>query len=398
MKSIKGVDIQGKKVIVRAAFDVPLRENEMGIREVADDERIRAFLPTLKYLVENKAKVIIISHQGRPDGQVVEKYSLDPVVLKLQELLGKIVVSCGDCLGESVHEAVGQMQDGDVLVLENLRFHRQEEENDEVFAKELASLADIYVNDAFAVSHRAHASIEAITHFLPSYAGFLLEKEIETLGGLMKDPEHPFVLIMGGAKAGDKIPVIESLKDKMDVVLFGGAIANTFLAGQGMDVGASMYEKEKVEECKRICSDLESAGKNVYLPTDLVVSTQTDGAGEITTVKVGDEFKPEWKALDIGVETVEEFKKVLETAKTVLWNGDLGMSEVSPFDNGTKMVAEYLADITDKGAKTVICGGDTTGTIRKLGLSEKMTYLSTGGGAALELLGGLELPGVKALG
>lgn len=398
MKSIKDVDLTGKKVLVRVDFNVPLKDSEMGGKEVSNDGRIRAVLPTLKYLVENKAKVILMSHLGRPDGQINKEFSLDPAVLRLQELLGRIVTNCGDCVGEGVRDAVSQMKEGDIVVLGNLRFHPEEEKNDEGFAKELAGLADIYVNDAFAVSHRAHASVEAITRFLPSYAGFLLEKELEVLGQLTHSPEHPFVLIMGGAKAGDKIPIIKSLHNKVDDVLFGGAIANTFWEAKGQDLGASKAEADKLDEANKILAQLNNEGKDIGLPSDVVVSKNTDGTGEILTVKIEDEFEADWKVLDIGPETIESYKKLLMAAKTILWNGDVGISEVPPFDRGTKAIAEILVEATANGAKTIICGGDTTGTVRNLGVADKLTYLSTGGGAALELLGGLELPGVKALG
>ncbi len=398
MKSIRDVDVVGKKVLIRVDFNVPLKDSQMGGKEVSNDGRIRAVLPTLKYLIENKAKVIVMSHLGRPDGQVIEKYSLDPAVLRLQELLGKIVINCGDCVGESVLQTVDQMKEGDVVVLGNLRFHPGEEENDENFAKELAGLGDIYVNDAFAVSHRAHASVEAVTHLLPSYAGFLMEKELETLGSLVKNPEHPFLLIMGGAKAADKIPVIRSLEDKIDAALFGGVVANSFLASGGVDLGASKLEADKLPVAKEILDELRKNNKQILLPIDLVVSSSIDGSGEITTVKVGDKFDPSWKALDIGHETIDQFIEIVHTAKTILWNGDVGMSEVSPFDQGTKMLAEAIVEATANGAKSIICGGDTTGTVTNFGLADKMTYLSTGGGAALEFLAGMELPGVKALG
>ncbi|MDO8513664.1 MAG: phosphoglycerate kinase [bacterium] len=397
MKSVRDINVEGKKVLVRVDLNVPLKDTEMGNKEVVNDSRIRAVLPTIKYLIEKKAKVIILSHLGRPDGKVVKEYALDPVILRLQELLGTVITHCGECDSKVVKEALNNLKEGEVLSLGNLRFHSEEEKNDQEFAKKLASLGDIYVNDAFAVSHRAHASVEAITHFLPSYAGFLMEKELNTLSSLIKNPVHPFVLIMGGAKAADKIPVIMRLENQVDGVMLGGVVADTFLAANGEDLGSSKIEKDRLDEVRAICNKLKSDGKELYLPSDLVVSPNLDGTGEIITMAVGDKYEAGWKALDIGQSTVDKYRDILLKARTIFWNGNMGMSEVSPFDEGTRKLAGILAEATDAGAKTVICGGDTTGLVDNMGLSDKMTYLSTGGGAALEFLAGLELPGVKAL-
>jgi phosphoglycerate kinase len=397
MKTIQGLDVAGKKVIVRVDFNVPLKEGENGEKIVSDDGRIRAALPTIRYLKENGAKVILISHLGRPEGKITEEYRLDPAVLRLQELLGDIVVNCNEIYGEEVEKPIEQMKDGDVVMLGNLRFNSGEEENDADFAKKIAAFGDIYVNDAFAVSHRAHASVEAITHFLPSYGGFLLEKEVETLGKLIVNPESPFLLIMGGAKAKDKIGVINKLQDKTDAVLFGGLIANTFLKAQGKDLGSSVYEEDRLEDAKEITKQFNLSGKKIFCPIDVIVSAQEDGLGEVINIEVDREFEPDWKIYDIGAATAENFKEEISKAKTILWNGDMGMSEVEPFRKGTEEIAKAMAEATQAGSMTIICGGDTAGTVHRLGLADKMTYISTGGGAALEFLSGKELPGIKAL-
>lgn len=395
MKLMQDAIVGEKRVLVRVDFNVPLRTLPDGRVEVADDGRIRAVLPTLNYLIKQKAKVILLSHLGRPDGKVVEEFRLDPVVLRLQELIGKIIVKCYSVNGEDVNEVLGEMKPGEIVMLSNLRFYPGEEKNDSEFAKAIAKLGDIYINDAFAVSHRAHASVEAITHFIPSYAGLLMEKEVKTLNSLIKYPGRPFVCIMGGAKAGDKIGVIRGLKDKIDVLLLGGAMANTFLVAEyGKKFGDSLYEENKIEEVRGLRKELETAGVKVVLPCDIVVSSKTDGTGEAMTINVNDKFELQWRILDIGPESVKGFGVEIDKAKTVFWNGNMGMSEVKPFDKGTEEIARILAE---SKATTIITGGDTTGYVNQAGLVEEMTYMSTGGGAALEFLAGKELPGVKAL-
>ncbi len=398
MKTIREAELKGKKVILRVDFNVPLKKLETGETVVADDRRIAAALPTIKYLIENEAKLIIISHLGRPEGKVDPQYSLDPAVLRLQELLGKIIVKCYSFGGE-VEQCVADMQPGDVVVLGNLRFDPGEESNDLEFSKKLASYGDVYVNDAFAVSHRAHASVEGITHYLPSYAGFLMEKEVENLGGLVKSPEHPFVLIMGGAKAGDKIPVIKNLENNFDAILMGGAIANTFCkAAKGYDIGSSKFEPDKVEESKIIYDELMANGKEIFLPIDGTVSNQSDGKGEILKIDLGSKMDPSWMILDIGPKTLEQYnREVLMGAKTILWNGNMGMSEVKPFDEGSVGLLNVIAEATSNGVTSIVCGGDTAGLVHELGYDDKVSYISTGGGAALELLTGMDLPGIKAL-
>lgn len=398
MKLLKDADVSEKKVLLRVDFNVPLKNGEDGKKQVSDDGRIKAVIPTIKYLLSHRAKVIIMSHLGRPEGKVMGEYSLDPTTLRLQELLGKIVTRCYSAIGRDVCEAVDAMKPGEILMLGNIRYYPGEEANDISFAKELAKLGEIYVNDAFAVSHRAHASVEAITHLLPSYAGLLLEKEVKELGKVIDDPKGPFVCIMGGSKVADKIGVIKGLQNKIDCILTGGVMGNTFLAAKyGEIFGKTLIEKDKITEAMKLIKELEGDGKQVEIPSDAVVSTSIDGKGEVMTVKVKDEFDAKWNILDIGQDTINKYKKKLLEAKTIFWNGNVGMSEVKPFDKGSEELAKIMAEATDGGAVTMICGGDTTGLVNQMGLADRMTYMSTGGGAALEFLAGVELPGIKAL-
>lgn len=388
-KIIKDMDLKGKRVLIRVDFNAPL-DNDLNI---TDDIRIRASLPTIKYAIDKGAKVILMSHLGRPDGKVVEKMRLSPVAKRLSELLGKPVLALEDCIGDEVKKAVSAMKDKDVVLLENLRFHPEEEANDANFAKELASLADVFINDAFGTAHRAHASTEGVTKYLPSAAGFLLEKEIEYLGNAVANPNRPFVAILGGAKVKDKIRVIDNLLNKVDALLIGGGMAYTFLKANGKTIGASKLDKDGLETAKLA---LEKAAKKnipILLPIDNVVADKFDA--NANTKLVGEDIPEGWIGLDIGPKTVKAFEDKLKDAKTVVWNGPLGVFEMDKFANGTAKIARFLAGL--KGITAVIGGGDTAAAISKFKVEEKMTHVSTGGGASLEYLEGRGLPGIDAL-
>lgn len=388
-KSIQDVDVQGKRVLVRVDFNVPVDEN----RKVTDDTRIRAALPTIKYLTGKGAKVILVSHFGRPKGQVNDKYRLDPVVGRLSELLGQPVAKTGDCIGPEVQDAVGKLQPGDVLLLENVRFYPGEEKNDEGLAKDLASLADLYVNDAFGAAHRAHASTAGVAKFLPAVAGFLMQKEIEIMGKALKDPERPFVAIIGGAKVSDKIGVIENLLGKVDSLIIGGGMANTFLKAQGYEVGKSLIEAEKVELAGSLINQAKERGVRLLLPVDVIAAEafSADAAHKVVDVNA---IPAEWMALDIGPKTSEQYAGTVKAAKTIVWNGPMGVFELEAFAKGTEAVAKALAE---SGAITIVGGGDSVAAVEKVGVADKMTHISTGGGASLEFLEGKALPGVEAL-
>ncbi|MFL6229591.1 MAG: phosphoglycerate kinase [Pyrinomonadaceae bacterium] len=393
--SIKDLDLKGKRVFVRVDYNVPLQEGK-----VEDDTRVRASLPTLKYAIEQGARVILASHLGRPKGERNAKYSLRPVAEHLQALLGQPVAFAEDCVGAAARAAVDAMKDGDVLLLENLRFHPEEEKNDEGFAKELASLCDVYVNDAFGAAHRAHASTVGITKFVEqAAAGLLMEKELEYLGGVITNPEHPFVAILGGAKVSDKIAVIDALIDrKVDKLLIGGAMAYTFFKAQGFTVGKSLVEDDKIPTALEIIERAKSAGVELLLPTDHVVVDSYDPLKSKRTIPV--EFtNVGLVGVDIGKETVELFAHALEGAKTVIWNGPMGIFEEKElgFDEGTVGVARAVANAADKGATVIVGGGDSVAAITQAGVAERITHISTGGGATLEFLAGDELPGVAAL-
>ena len=385
-KTVRDIDAAGKRVLVRADFNVPLDENG----QIADDRRIEAALPTVRYLREQGAKVILCSHLGRPKGKVVEALRLTPVAERLSELLGVEVVKAADCIGCRAARVVEAMKPGDVVLLENLRFHAEERKNDPAFAKQLASLADVYVNDAFGTAHRAHASTEGVAHVLPAVAGFLLEREITFLGQALGAPARPFVAILGGAKVSDKIGVIENLLPKVDHLLLGGGMANTFFKAQGHEVGDSLLEEDKVDLARDL---LERAGAKLSLPVDVVVADAFSANAKHKTVAV-DRVPAGWRILDIGPESVSEFSAILRTAQTVVWNGPMGVFEFPAFAIGTVAVAKALAG-TD--ATTIIGGGDSAAAVEQAGLSEQMTHISTGGGAALEFLEGKVLPGVAAL-
>lgn len=388
-KTIKDVDLKGKRVLMRVDFNVPLDDN----LNITDDIRIRAALPTIKYAIDKGAKVILMSHLGRPDGKVNEKMRLAPCAKRLEKLLGKPVTMLKDCIGDDVKKAISAMKPGDVVLLENLRFHAEEEANDANFAKELASLADVFVNDAFGTAHRAHASTEGVTHYLPSVAGFLLEKEIEYLGGAVDNPKRPFVAILGGAKVKDKIKVIDNLLNKVDALLIGGGMAYTFLKAQGKTIGSSKLDKDGFETAK---SALDKAAKKnipMLLPVDHVVADKFDA--NAASKVVGVDIPDGWMGLDIGPKTVKLFEDKLKGAKTIVWNGPLGVFEMDKFANGTEEIAKYIAGLN--GVTSIIGGGDTAAAMSKFKLDDKMAHISTGGGASLEYLEGRGLPGIDAL-
>lgn len=388
-KTVRDLDVAGKKVLVRVDFNVPL--NDKG--EITDDTRITASLPTIQYLLEQKAAVILMAHLGRPKGQVKPELSLAPVAKHLGKLLGKKILFAPDCVGEAAQAAASKLKPGHILLLENLRFHKEEEKNDMEFAEKLASLADLYVNDGFGVSHRAHASVEGVTHFLPAAAGFLLEKEIQYVGQAVTNPLHPFVAIIGGAKVSDKIGVISNLLDKVDTLLIGGGMANTFLAAQGYKMGKSLVEEDKLDLAKELLAKAKKNKVNMLLPTDLVMAAAFAPDAEHVTEKVKN-LNQAYMALDIGAETSKAYAEALADAKMIVWNGPMGVFEMDAFCKGTEAVAKAVAK---SRATSIVGGGDSVAAIEKLGLSKRITHISTGGGASLEYLEGKVLPGVAAL-
>ena len=385
---LKNIDLKNKTVLVRADFNVPQDEN----LNITDDTRIRATMPTIKYILKSGAKkLILISHLGRPDGKVVAKYSLKPVAQRLKELLGEPISFLNDCVGDSIKTAIDTSKER-VVLLENLRFHAEEEANDANFAQQLASLADVFVNDAFGTAHRAHASTEGVAHYLKSAAGFLLEKEIKYLGNAVQNPQRPFMVILGGAKVSDKIGVIENLLPKCEAILIGGGMAYTFLKTQGKTVGNSKLEKDKLDLAGEILDKAQILNKDIVLPIDHVVVDKVDPAAKVEIVG---ENIPEGKiAVDIGPKTIALFEGKLKSAKTIVWNGPLGIFEIDPFSKGTQEIAKF---ITTLKATTIIGGGDTAAAVAKFKLEDKMTHISTGGGASLEFLEGKTLPGIAAL-
>jgi phosphoglycerate kinase len=384
-QTIRDVNVRGKRVLVRVDFNVPLKEGA-----ISDDTRIRAALPTINYLLEKGAALLLCSHLGRPKGKVVPELKMDPVAERLSELLGRPVQKMDACTGTEVEKAAEEMQPGDVILLENTRFNPEEKENDPGFAKQVAGLADIFVNDAFGAAHRAHATTVGVADYLPAVAGLLMEKEIEFLGKATSDPERPFVSILGGAKISSKIGVIESLLDKCDRLLVGGGMANTFFAAMGFEVGDSLIEKDAVATAKAL---IEKAGGQLVLPVDAVIADAFDNEAN-TKIVAPNEVAPGWRILDIGPKTVQTFESALGGAKTVVWNGPMGVFEMHNFAKGTFAVAETLAKLD---ATTIIGGGDSAAAVKQAGLADQMSHVSTGGGASLEFLEGKTLPGVAAL-
>ena len=384
-KTIRDIDVQGKRVLVRVDYNVPVKEGKVG-----DDTRIRAAMPTLDYLLENGAALILCSHLGRPKGGPEPKYSLKPVADHLSTLMKNPVLFAEDCVGPVAEKAAHALKPGEVLLLENTRFHPEEEKNDLGMAKQLASLADIYVNDAFGSAHRAHASTEGVAQFLPAVAGFLLEKEIKYLGQAVADPEKPFVAILGGAKISDKIGVIKNLLTRADCILIGGGMANTFFKAEGYPVADSLVEDEALDTAKEI---LAQAGTKLRLPVDVVIADKFEAEAAHKTMPTGP-IPDGWRILDIGPETVSHYAKIVREAKTVVWNGPMGVFEFPEFAKGTFAVAQAAAE---SGAVTIVGGGESVAAVKQSGLGDKITHISTGGGASLEMLEGLALPGVAAL-
>ena len=388
-KTVKDIDLKGKKVFVRCDFNVPMDEKQ----NITDNTRIVAALPTIKYLLEQDCKIILASHLGRPKGEVKPEFSLKPVAKELSKLLGKEVIMANDVVGDDAKEKAKNLKNGEIMLLENVRFHREETDNDPEFAKKLASMAEIFVNDAFGTAHRAHASTTGIADYIPGVAGFLIEKELKFLGNAINNPERPFVAILGGAKVSDKIGVIDSLLDKVDTLMIGGGMAYTFFKAQGYNVGNSLCEVEKTDLALEAMGKAKSKGVKLLLPIDTKIGKEFKPDTESKTVE-WTEIPDEWEGFDIGEKTIEMFKNELQSAKTVIWNGPLGLFEFDQFAIGTNEIAKTLADLD---ATTIIGGGDSAAAVTKAGLADKMTHISTGGGASLEFLEGKKLPGIECL-
>ena len=388
-KTVRDIDVKGKRVLVRCDFNVPYDEN----RVITDNRRIVAALPTIKYLIENNAKIILCSHLGRPKGEVKPEFSLDIVAKELSRLLGKEVVLAKDVVGEDAKAKAAALKEGDVMLLENVRFEPGEEKNDENLSKEFASLAEVYVNDAFGTAHRAHSSTTGVASYLPAVSGFLIEKELNFMGSALENPERPFMAILGGRKVSDKIGVIESLLEKVDVLMIGGAMAYTFFRAMGYTVGNSICEEDKLDLAKELMEKAKAKGVKFMLPIDTKVGKEFSKDTESKVVKFS-EIPDGWEGFDIGPETIELYSKELKNAKTVIWNGPVGLFEFDQFAIGTNSIAKILADLD---AVTIVGGGDSAAAIEKAGLAEKFTHISTGGGASLEFLEGKKLPGIEAL-
>ncbi|MFJ7510585.1 phosphoglycerate kinase [Peribacillus simplex] len=388
-KSIRDIELKGKRVFCRVDFNVPMQDGK-----ISDDTRIKAALPTISYLTEQGAKVILASHLGRPKGQVVEELRLAPVAERLSELSGKDVQKAEEAYGEGVQSIIDNMQNGEILLLENVRFYPGEEKNDQELAKSFAALADVYVNDAFGAAHRAHASTEGIAHHLPAVAGLLMEKELSVLGKALFNPERPFTAIIGGAKVKDKIGVIENLLEKVDHLIIGGGLGYTFIKAQGHEIGNSLLEEDKIELAKSFIESAKEKGVKLHLPIDAVVTAEFSPDAEAENVDI-DAIPNDKMALDIGPKTSELFADVIKSSKLVIWNGPMGVFEFDKFANGTRTVARALAEAKD--TYSIVGGGDSAAAAEKFGLAEKMSHISTGGGASLEFMEGKELPGVVAL-
>ena len=387
-KTVEDIAVNGKKVLVRCDFNVPFKDGK-----IADDKRIRGALKTIQYLKDNGAKVILCSHMGRPKGEFKMEYSLAPVAVRLSELLGCEVKMAKDVIGEDAQAIVDSLKDGEVALLENVRFHKEETKNDPEFAKKLASFAEIFVNDAFGTAHRAHASTEGVSHYLPSVCGYLIQKEISIMGGALENPQRPFVAILGGAKVSDKIGVINNLLEKCDTIIIGGGMAYTFFKAMGHDIGTSICEYDKLDLANELLAKAKEKKVNFLLPVDNVIGREYDENTQYMSI-YSDSIPDGWMGLDIGEKTQELYAKTLEGAGTVIWNGPMGVSEWKNFAAGTEAVANAIAQ---SGAISIIGGGDSAAAVEKLGFADKMSHVSTGGGASLEFLEGLELPGIACL-
>ena len=388
-KTVRDIDLKNKKVLVRCDFNVPMDEN----RNITDNRRIVAALPTIKYLLEQNCKIVLCSHLGRPKGEFKEEFSLKPVAKELSRLLGKDVVMANDVIGPDAKNKAENLKNGEIMLLENVRFHREETDNDPNFSKELASFGEIFVNDAFGTAHRAHASTEGVTKYLPAVSGFLIEKELKFLGEALNNPERPFIAILGGAKVSDKIGVIDSLLEKVDTLMIGGGMAYTFFKAQGYEVGNSLCEPDKCDLALKLMEKAKEKNVKFMLPIDTKIGKEFKPDTESKTV-AWTEIPDEWEGFDIGEKTIEMFKEELKNAKTVIWNGPLGLFEFDQFAIGTNEIAKDLATLN---ATTIIGGGDSAAAVEKAGLGDKMTHISTGGGASLEFLEGKKLPGIEAL-
>ncbi len=388
-KTLKDIDISGKRVLLRVDFNVPLDKEG----KITDDKRIRAALPTIEYLREKGASIILMTHLGRPKGKVVDELRLDPVARRLEELLGTPVKKVDSVIGDEVSEEAAQLKGGEILLLENLRFHPGETSNDEELARSLASLAEIFVNDAFGAAHRAHASTEGVAHFLPAVAGLLMEKELEMLGSILENPQRPFTAILGGNKISDKLGMIDRFLDIVDNLLTGGGMCFTLLKSKGMEIGDSLFEEEQLESVGHTMRKAEGSNAQLYLPEDVVVAERFEQDASYKLVAV-EEIPPGWMGLDIGPKTIETYRRVIAESRTIFWNGPMGVFEWPAFEAGTREIARAVAS---SGAISVIGGGDSAAALRKFGLEEQVTYISTGGGASMEFMEGKPLPGVEAL-
>jgi len=389
-KTVEDIEVSNKRVLVRVDFNVP-QDKSSG--EISDDARIQAALPTIQYLIDHQAKVILCSHLGRPKGEIKEELRLTRVGERLSRLLNKPVKCAPDCIGPEVEKLAEELKSSEVLLLENLRFHAQETKNDPEFARSLADLAEVYVNDAFGTAHRAHASTAGVAEYLPAVSGFLMEKEIRFLGKALADPARPFAMVVGGAKVADKIALLENIINKVDTLIIGGGMANTFLKAQGNDVGGSKVEDEQLDFARQLIEQANTKGKNILLPVDGVAADKLEPDAKHQVVNIT-ECPPEWLLLDIGPRTIEQFKQALNPCKTIIWNGPMGVFEYSNFAEGTNTLATFIASLS---ATTIVGGGDSASAVKKLGLTDKFTHVSTGGGASLELLEGKTLPGISVL-